>query len=828
MFRKLAFWLCIALLPIALFFLVEFSLRAFSFGYPTSFFQTVSTSKGRFIRDNPFFFYRFFPPKLARSTGRFIFPKHKAPDACRIFVFGSSAAMGDPDFSYSFSRILERMLAAGHPEKQFQVINTAATAVNSHVILPIVQECSKKQPDLFIVLMGNNEVIGPYGPGTILSPWQKNPRLIRLAVQISGTKWGQAAAAVRGLFKKSTEPQEWGGLELFLRHKFRHDDPALTTVYRSFAANLDHICDISAKAKVPLILCTVPTNLTDWAPFLSLPQELPKDLLGKKQTLLRQAEEAAKRGDPTQAASFYAQAAEIDSSDATVVYALAQVEREAGRIEKARRLFLRARDLDGLRFRADSRLNELIRRAAGQSRAILADLEMDFLNAQLQRERQDLFLDHVHFTFSGNYLLAGTLLPKVEAALGLQSSQPPTIEETARSLAYTGWDALRIQEEIARRFADPPFTAKSEYRELLTKVQNRIERLQIFKGPAALQSAESWYRTAVETFPQDWILCENYGKFLLNALGDASGAEKCFASALEILPQDALLSNNLGVAQSRQGRWQAAEQSFARACRLMPHLSDASANRLRALIELNRTDEAATLLLKSDLPQRKRAELFNSIGIRCINNGQQNRALNYFRAARQADPAFAEAFFNAALTLKALGDTTGALAELGRAVQLVPDQPAVRRELAKTLIAVGRYEDALAQYRDLVRLAPEDQEARNDLGVLYAQMGLFGEAMTEFNTVLSRDPKNAAALSNSAMTASLLRRHAEAIDRLKRLNRLGLRPEVLYRIGLEFLKMDRSDSARSYFRQAFELRPDYMPAVEKLDSLNQAEASAGR
>ena len=91
----------------------------------------------------------------------------KPPNTKRIFILGESAALGDPMPEFSFSRMLEKMLIERFPSNRFEVINVAVTAINSHVILPIARECARHEGDLWIVYMGNNEMVGPFGAGTV-------------------------------------------------------------------------------------------------------------------------------------------------------------------------------------------------------------------------------------------------------------------------------------------------------------------------------------------------------------------------------------------------------------------------------------------------------------------------------------------------------------------------------------------------------------------------------------------------------------------------------------------------------------------------------------
>ena len=86
-----------------------------------------------------------------------------------VGLLGGSAALGIPDPGFNAGAILEVMLAATYPDAKFEVVTAAMTAINSHVVLPIARECPDRQPDLFIINLGNNHVDGPIGAGTIFA-----------------------------------------------------------------------------------------------------------------------------------------------------------------------------------------------------------------------------------------------------------------------------------------------------------------------------------------------------------------------------------------------------------------------------------------------------------------------------------------------------------------------------------------------------------------------------------------------------------------------------------------------------------------------------------
>ena len=124
------------------------------------------------------------------------------------------------------------------------------------------------------------------------------------------------------------------------------------------------------------------------------------------------------------AARQYEAAEKIDDRFAELQFRLARCLMKAGRVAEARERFELARDLDVLRFRADSRINAIIREVAAAQEAAgvrFADAERalaeDDLDADGRCGEEDLFYEHVHLTFEGNYLLARAVLDQVVAAL---------------------------------------------------------------------------------------------------------------------------------------------------------------------------------------------------------------------------------------------------------------------------------------------------------------------------------------------------------------------------------------------------------------------------
>ena len=179
------------LLPLVLLGLLEAALRVTGYGFRTAFFLKVKEQNRAMLVDNPRFGWRFFPPAVARAPRPLYLAPQKPPGTVRIFVFGESAAMGDPEPAYGFARQLERLLQARHPEQKVEVVNVAMTAINSHVIRQIARDCQPLQGDFWLVYAGNNEVIGPFGAGTIFGRQAPSRATVRLILALKTTRVGQ-------------------------------------------------------------------------------------------------------------------------------------------------------------------------------------------------------------------------------------------------------------------------------------------------------------------------------------------------------------------------------------------------------------------------------------------------------------------------------------------------------------------------------------------------------------------------------------------------------------------------------------------------------------
>jgi tetratricopeptide (TPR) repeat protein len=511
--RKTRRWgpvVSVLVVPVLLLGLIEGGLRLFGAGFPTDVTVPCTLQGQPAACYNLFFPAPFFPPGMIKTPQAYAIPVAKSPETFRIFVLGESAAMGDPDPAYAFSRYLEVMLRSRYPGMKFEVVNTGSVAINSHVLLPMAKGLAQQHPDLFIIYSGNNEVVGPYGPGTALTSTAMSLPVIRASILARSTRIGQLLTRV------GEQKKEWGGMEMFLDKQVSESSPLMKDTYANFEQNLRDTIAVARKSGAGVIVSTVATNLKDCAPFASEHRpSLKPDEERAWTALLQEGAELETERSYAEALKHYFAAEAIDNQYAELEFRVAHCLWMLGDYASAKGPFQRARDLDTLRFRADTRINE-INRTAVASGAELVDAE-DIFSRQSPGGiiGSDLVYEHVHLTPLGNYLLARAIFLQIASKLPGQTERVMadagvlSEAECERRLAFTEHDRVRIANEMLQRLQRPPFSRQVNHSDQVLRLMLQAQNSE--ENPAQTDAEYQW---AVAQKPDDRILRYNYGLFL--------------------------------------------------------------------------------------------------------------------------------------------------------------------------------------------------------------------------------------------------------------------------------------------------------------------------
>jgi len=666
--------------PLTLLLAGEGSLRLAGYGYPTGFFLPRRINGNAVWVDNRQFGERFFPPGLVRHPKPLTMPVNKAPDTVRVFVLGESAAMGDPDPKFGLPRMLEVLLRECFPTRHIEVVNVSMVAINSHVILPIARECARRQGDLWVVYMGNNEMIGPFGSITVFGPQAPSLAFIRANLALHTTRLGQLSdRALTALRRGNQRPAAWGGMEMLAKQQIRQDDPRTARVYEHFRRNLDDILTAARRAGVPIVLCTVATNLRDCAPFASLHRaDLTASELAEWEAAYGQGVALESRGNLAEALTWFERAANVDDHFADLCFRRGQCCQALGQSAEAKRHFLRAREQDALQFRADTRINEMVRQCAATYATrgvhLLDAEELLAAHSPAGLPGEEFFYEHVHPNPAGNYLLARAVAGQVAEILSLgqvkpEDDPPPPGDgtearvaelasqtgtrqgrlpswvseaECLQMLGFTEWHRHDFLAKMLARVDAPPFTQQINHARHRQSLQEQFDRSRLATKPFQVKRAAEQVAQAVARHPKDADLRWNLAELLGNA-GNVAGAEAQWREVIRLQPQAVLSYYNLAKLIENRGRDGEVEKLYRECLRIDPGYFEARYAFGLVLTRQGQPAEAVRHLLKAVRQQPRSTEAHLALGLALVQDRKLAEAKGQFLEVLRLDPGNAQA-----------------------------------------------------------------------------------------------------------------------------------------------------------------------------------------
>jgi tetratricopeptide (TPR) repeat protein len=755
-------------IPLLMFGGLEVALRLARYGYPTSFFVRSSATNYNYFVTNEKFGYRFFPPALARTPVPLRMAAEKSSNSFRIFLFGESAAQGDPDPTFGMGRYLQVLLHERYPDTDFDVVCVAMTAINSHTILPIARECAGHDGDLWIIYMGNNEMVGPFGAGTVFGPQAPNRWLVKASLAAKATKTGQLVEALMGHFAGgASAPKAWGGLNMFQKNRLRYDDPARLRAYWNFAGNLNDIVRAGRSAGVPIILSTVASNLKDCAPFASLH---PAAFDERQQAAWDQAYQAGvaaeNAGSWPEALDSYSKAAAVDPQFAELHYRMGRCQLALSNSVQARKDFELARDYDCLAFRADTRINEITREAAARNSdhqvSLLDAVELVATNSPSGIAGDEYLYEHVHLNFDGNYLLGHALAEKVAQFLPASIKTRDkgawaSAHDCDNRLAVSLRDRYRVFQANFSRFSEPPFTDQLNDVPRARSYMAKLQQIQSQMSPDDQTQSKAMYDAAVAASPDDPQLLGNYAQFL-GEIGDWTNAIKQQTAVCKLLPDFPAPWCKAGVLLVRQGKDSLAVEQFSRALALRRDYVPALNELGLIFANQQKVAEAGACFTNALRENPGYVETYLNLGFMEQSDGRLDAALARYHEAANLQSNGPAAYFSQAVTLAAGHRRADAIDLFHAAVYMNPSFWQARYLLGVELNADEKTPEAQEQFANVVRFRPDFARAHLNLGVTLAKQGKIDDALGEFQTTLGLNPTNKSAQQNIELIQKLKQR----------------------------------------------------------------------
>lgn len=609
--------------------LVEIALRSFVPSLSSPFLREISVDSTLWYQINRGYLEKYFPasaamvPELKPSIIR----KEKTKNTFRIFCVGESSMFGTPyELSATIPALIRKQLRHMIPDREIEVVNFGASAINSNVILDLAPHLAALRPDVVLIYTGHNEFYGPDGVGaswiekrlpflTKLKYRTRDLRLIRLAQRTLGAIGGGASAGEKNLMK---EVSRGAMVEL--------DSPEAKRVFGQFAQNLREILRTFRSAGIAVIASDVSSNLM-FPPFAHpehlAADEIPREYAaGKFQDLLQRLNAARTE----------------DSSDAYVDYWLGRTHLALGEPHEAVPFLRRAKDEDLLKFRAPEEINAIIRSVCrDESTACLSADSLLCSHSPRGITDQTLFWEHLHPNVRGYDLIARLFVEEVRS-LGLlpvsgSHDFPDLLPFNADSLSLCWLDLAYAEISVKGLTGRWPFTdfhAPSPALDSADAVQRRLV-LDVYDKKigwpqACLQSAEHaehtghvqeamrTYGAMIEEYPFEYY--PHYRLALLYKTGGESrSSEAEYRRCLELNPNYFYALIDLGLLQNNDGDFEEARRNLT---------------------------SARTLTQGKDLPL-VRAQIFYGLAAVSANTGDIAQAQLWITASLRAAPSYSPA-----------------------------------------------------------------------------------------------------------------------------------------------------------------------------------------
>ena len=706
--------LILLLLPFALPLLLELGLNAFHLGCPTRFLlrETIDGSP-RYV-DNPCFGFRFFPRRMSRMGAPINVAVKKNNDTLRIVLLGGSAIQGEPLPECGPAPRLLARLQAANPDHKIEVINAALTGVNSYAVRVIAHDIYALQPDLLLIYTGHNEFISTGGP----HQW---PAWTRLSVMARGLR-------MAGWLGVDESPESWSGLRYFSQHETTPGSAGEARVYAGFEYNLNAILKEATAHKVPVLLCTVASNTADEPPFGHVPDKL------KQEPVLQQAlQQFAAQPEAAVDPESLREIRESYHNEAWVYYLLGHSLWNAEQKTEAVHAWTHARDLDRLRIRGDAHLNHQIRQLAkAYDQVQLLDVERIFNDrAERGTPGSALFDDHVHFSETGNKILAAFLASTIADQLKLNI--PPISQ--APSLELSPWNQADRIDALIRRRTQPPFSGRMGNLDKLNQLV--AERTARNRQPIKLDYWRNQLLEQAESDPFNPVPPAAWGR-ILTSQGHAEQSIPILQHATKLAPFRADISGLLTLAMALNGQTRQGIDQLVKNLPAYTRMHKASAL-LQVALELKsqRHFDDALLCLQAAHDQDTDHRIITfQLSAALTRAGKRKQALKLMRTWIRKHPSDGDARDEEAAIFVADDNIPTAEQILRATMKRMPERPETPLRLALLLRVQERRDEELSLLRELVAAHPHWPQGYYELGRSLAHTGQSDQARVLYEQAL--------------------------------------------------------------------------------------------
>jgi lysophospholipase L1-like esterase len=510
--RKLSFYVIAIAIPFVFIALLELGLRLVGYGQSYPLFVPAPKLE-QYLQPNPEIIKRFFhqhasAPNVAPDT--VLFKKQKASDTKRIVLMGGSTAAGFPYGRFgSPLGLLHQQVKLAYPEEKIEFISVAMASINTYSILDFVDEVLAIEPDAVLIYAGHNEYLGVMGVGSSFA--SKGGHAANLAfLKLKDARIFQFAQNIYYSLFVEQAFEHKGNRTVMASVAKEKSIPLNSALYEAgktqFSENLKAILTSLNQQGVATYISTIASNEAGQRPFESADTANTTALLKRSYEL--------NNINPEQASLL----SNADEKSANLAFMLAQ-KLEANYPQAALTQYLRANDLDELRFRAPSEFNKLIESLNSELEHVTLVDSLSAFRTQSENSiiNNKLMLEHLHPNEAGYLLIAQSFFNVLEKATFFETTKLSNQQISINNNPILHSDNFSAQHKIKTLTSDYPFVASKQ------TVNEPVASNQLEKVAIARLNNANWIATQkqlIELYQskQQWLNAGISAGMLFDAL----------------------------------------------------------------------------------------------------------------------------------------------------------------------------------------------------------------------------------------------------------------------------------------------------------------------
>lgn len=377
-----------------------------------------------------------------------------------------------------------------------------------------------------------------------------------------------------------------------------------------------------------------------------------------------------------------------------------------------------------------------------------------------------------------------------------------------------------------------------------TEISDNIKKI-VFQAHTSINKKEydaalHIYEILVKLVKNNPYLLYNIGLLYLKTGNYSESADFLLRSASSAADDNNLkylAFLNRGHAMYKASDYIESEDSYSKAFTADPCSYEACYLSARALAADGRFEEASARFSDASVLSGSNSKAFFMLGIINKQNGDTDKAIEYFEASVVREPVLKETYLelarletakcnyskasdnydkllsidnNNTLAYYLKGNVLyeeeryeDAIVNYKKSLQIDPDNHKARHNLASALESVGRIKEAESMYRKAISLRPDRPDSFNSLGVMLCKAGRVKDALSIYTQWIQNSKADFKMHYNMGVAYSMDGNDLEAINCFKRAIRL--KPEELmlyYHLGSSYIKLHKYSDAIKSFKKA--------------------------